>query len=94
VLVSLTRSHSHRAVPLGEEPRHLEVALTRARDRLILLGDPGTLLRRSQWDGGPLDHLDEAATRREGRLAARLVGYLQGQGPHARAVRLCEGNCS
>jgi superfamily I DNA and/or RNA helicase len=90
VLLSLTRSHAHRAVPFGDDPQLLTLALTRARCRLVLFGDPGTLARRSQWEG-PLDHLDEADAARERDLAGRLVAYLNGQGAHARAFRVREG---
>jgi hypothetical protein len=90
-VVSLTRSHSHRAVPLGEAPHLLPLALTRPRAKLVLVGDPGTLARRSQWQGA-LDYLDERVAAREGRLAGRLLGYMHGQGAHARAFRLCEGH--
>ncbi|OAI41610.1 hypothetical protein AYO40_02845 [Planctomycetaceae bacterium SCGC AG-212-D15] len=79
VLVSLTRSHLHRAVTFGAAPQSLAHALTRARTRLVLFGDSGTLIRRSQWEG-PLDHLDEAAAARERAIIARLVRYLEGQG--------------
>jgi hypothetical protein len=91
VLVSLTRSHSHRAVSYGDGPQALALALTRAQARLILFGDPGTLARRSQWQGA-LDHLDEAAADRERQLVARLLGYLQGQGRHPEAFHLHEGS--
>jgi hypothetical protein len=89
-LVSLTRSHSHRAVSYGDGPHGLAEACTRAAGRLILVGDPATLARRSQWQGA-LDHLDEAAARTERSLAARLVACIQGHGPQARALRLREG---
>jgi hypothetical protein len=89
-LVSLTRSHTHRAVSFGEEPQQLALALSRARARLMLFGDPGTLVRRSQWES-TLDHLDEAAAAQERELVCRLVRYLQGQGAHARAFHLREG---
>jgi hypothetical protein len=91
VLLSLTRSHSHRAVSFGDGPQALTLALTRARSRLLLFGDAGTILRRSQW-AGALDHLDEAAAAREGQLLTRLVRYLQGQGRHPRAFHQCEGS--
>jgi hypothetical protein len=90
-LVSLTRSHTHRAVSYGEHPHHLAQALTRAASALILFGDPGTLARRSQWHGA-LDHLDEPTARREGRLVAQLVQYLQGYGPHPSAFHMQEGS--
>ena len=90
VLVSLTRSHGHRAVTFGEGPQALALALTRARERLVVFGDPGTLARRSQWEG-PLDHLDEAAAGRERKLVARLLRCLPGQGRHTEAFPVREG---
>jgi hypothetical protein len=92
LVVSLTRSHVNRAVFYGEDPTWLPLALARGRERLILVGDPGTLARRAQWDG-PLDHLDAAAARREREFADHLVGYLQGRGRHARAFRVLAGAC-
>jgi hypothetical protein len=90
-LVSLTRSHAHRAVSFGDHPHDLAQALTRAAAGLILFGDPGTLARRSQWRGA-LDHLDESAAQQEGRVVGQLVHYLQGHGPHPAAFHLHEGS--
>jgi hypothetical protein len=93
VLVSMTRSHSHRAVAYGEGPAAILQAWTRARHRLVLLGDPGNLIRRSHWRG-VLDHLDEAAAGREAHILGQLVRYLQGHGHHATAFRLSESHTS
>lgn len=71
VLVSLTRSHQHRAVTFGERESDLPLGLTRARKRLLVFGDPGTLAKRQKWEG-PLEHLDAAAALQE----ARRVGWL------------------
>jgi hypothetical protein len=90
-LLSLTRSHTHRAVSYGDHPHTLAQALTRAAGGLILFGDPGTLARRSQWHG-PLDHLDDSAARREGGLIGQLVHYLQGHGTHPSAFHVHEGS--
>jgi hypothetical protein len=90
VLLSLTRSHTHRAVNFGDGPHDLLLALTRARGRLILFGDPGTLARRCQWEG-PLELLDEAASRRERGVIEYLVRHLHGEGPHAAAFQLSPG---
>jgi hypothetical protein len=90
LVISLTRSHVNRAVFYGEDPNWLPLALARGRERLILVGDPGTLARRAQWDG-PLDHLDAAAARRERDFADHLVSYLQGRGRHAGAFRVLAG---
>jgi hypothetical protein len=91
VLLSLTRSHTHRAVPYGDSPAVLTLALTRACSRLILFGDAGTLARRSEWPR-VLDNLDEAAAAREREVIARLVGFLQGQGRQAHVFHLREGS--
>lgn len=90
-LVSLTRSHTHRAVSYGDHPQLLAQAMTRAASGLILFGDPGTLARRSQWRG-PLDHLDEADAQREAGWAGRLMQYLQGCGSHPTAIHFPEGS--
>ncbi len=91
VFVSLTRSHAHRAVTFGEEPELLTVALTRARRRLVLFGDAGTLARRAQWVG-PVDHLDESAAGRERDVVGRLLEYIHGHGPHREAFAVGEGS--
>src|SRR5262249_37731605 len=88
-LLSLTRSHTHRAVTYGDNPYQLSVALTRASARLLVFGDVGTLARRSQWPGA-VDHLDEVAATRERTLVNQFVSYIQGHGPHPEAFRLRE----
>jgi hypothetical protein len=87
VLCSLTRSHSFRAVSLGEDASALILALTRARSRLMVFGDPGTLVRRSHWQGR-LDHLDEHAALREAQCVGHLVHYLKGLGTFAWAFHV------
>ena len=91
VLLSLTRSHVHRAVAYTDNPATLVLAWTRARHRLVVFGDPGNLVRRSQWRGA-LDHLDEAAANKEAHLLLQLVRYLQGRGKLQRAFRMCESS--
>jgi hypothetical protein len=91
LLISLTRSHTHRAVSYADDPQRLVKALTRARSRLILFGDAGTLLRRSQWQGR-LDHLDEPAAQREREVIAHLVRHLQGRGAQPAVFHLHEGS--
>jgi hypothetical protein len=91
VLVSMTRSHSHRPVHYGDALSALALAMTRARHKLILFADPGTLLRRAQWSG-PVEQRDESTCLREREFLLRLVPYLHGQGNHARWFRLGESN--
>jgi hypothetical protein len=90
VILSLTRSHSHRAVSYGPDPQTLILGLTRAVSRLILVGDPGTLIRRTQWEGA-LDHLDEPAAIRERTLLQHLARHLPAE-PATGQLRRREGN--
>jgi hypothetical protein len=88
VLLSLTRSHTHRAVAYSPDARALALALTRARARLLIFGDAGTLVRRCQWEG-PLEHLDQRSAQREKHLLSRLLQGLERftQKRHAVLVR-------
>ena len=88
-LIGLTRSHSHRAVPFGDDPALLSIGLTCAAGRVILFGDPGTMARRCQWNGA-VDHLDETAGERERALISRLMAYLHGHGSHPSTFSLDE----
>jgi hypothetical protein len=93
VLVSLTRSHTHRAVSYGDRPASLVLALTRAACRLVLFADPGTLARRSQWLDA-VDHLDGPLALQEHGLISRLSAALHGaEAPVANgAYHLHEGS--
>src|SRR5262249_42651787 len=84
-LISLTRSHTHLAVPFSAPPQGLVCALTRAAGRLMIFGDVGTLARRAQWHGA-LDHLDDVAGPHEQFLLGRLAGYARGQADRAASL--------
>ena len=83
VCLGLTRSHANRAVPFSDDPRDLLLALTRATERLLVFGDPGTIARRSQWFG-TLDHLTEATGPVEQHLLAQLLAHLPERSAQAR----------
>jgi AAA domain len=91
-MLSLTRSHTHRAVPFCETPRTLTQALTRASARLLVFGDAGTVSRRLEWHG-PLDHLSEPLAQREHALLAHLLGHMPERLPETdHAARLSESS--
>jgi hypothetical protein len=60
---------------------------------LILVGDPGTLTRRCQWEAA-LDHLDEPTAARERDLLRQLIRALPSDAADARTPRRREGKCS
>jgi AAA domain len=91
LLVSLTRSHVSRAVTYGDEPGVPQLVLPRARRRVILVGDPGTLARRARWEGA-CDDFDEVAAERERDFVLWLLNHLQGRGPRAAAFQVLEGD--
>jgi len=65
-VVSLTRSDPQRVVSYGETGDELAIALSRARERLVVVGDAATLARRVQ----------RGETRSlEGRLAQQLLAW-------------------
>ncbi len=72
LIISLTRSHVSRAVTFGEEPSLLPRLFARARSRLILVGDPGTLARRVQWEGA-IDDFDAISGEKERRWVNSLL---------------------
>jgi hypothetical protein len=79
VFLSLTRSHAHRCVAFGEDLSDLPLALTRARGRLLVFGDPGSLCKRTNWHG-PLEHLDAQSAHQERMRLVRLLAFLQKSG--------------
>lgn len=76
VFCSLTRSNNQGAVAFGQSAEELPLALTRARARLFLFGDPGTLHQRSQA-AGPIEHLSADVAAHELVVITGLLHHLQ-----------------
>jgi len=85
LVIGLTRSHVTRAVTYGDDPAAMPRTLTRARRRLIVVGDPGTLSRRAQWEGA-VDRFDEAASERERRWVNALLRCLPPRPSHVSRI--------
>ena len=54
----------------------LPLALTRGRQRVLVFGDLGSLVKRTQWQG-PLDHLPATEAHLEGMRLGRLLRHVQ-----------------
>lgn len=83
IIVSFTRSNRRQAVGFVDDANRLNVALSRAQKKLILLGDSNTLTRRSRVAKG-LDEKDSASAARERKFFTKLVGYVTQTGKYMR----------
>lgn len=87
VFLSLTRSHPQRPTAFGADVRELPIALTRARSRLYVFGDPGALCKRLAGAGA----LDHHGAQQEHEHLTRLLACIQ---PHLVAGPLLNGVAS
>ena len=87
-VVSLTRSNFHRTGMFCPDPADGLLALTRAQDRLILVGDAGTLIRWSQSH----DPAETSEAGQERHWVRQLARYLQGKGSYQAAFELCDSS--
>lgn len=78
ILLSFTRSNYRKAIGFVDNANRLNVALSRARKKLILVGDAETLVRRSK--GAASDARDRNSERQERMFFRRLVEYVEGRG--------------
>ena len=54
IILSCVRSNEHQGIGFLSDPRRLNVALTRARYGVVVLGNPRILARNPLWNGAPL----------------------------------------
>jgi len=67
IILSCVRSNEHQGIGFLNDPRRLNVALTRARYGLVILGNPKVLSKQPLWNG-LLVHFKENAVLVEGPL--------------------------
>lgn len=78
ILLSFTRSNYRKAIGFVDNANRLNVALSRARKKLILVGDAETLIRRARTVAS--DTEDRRSESLERRFFMRLVEYVEGRG--------------
>jgi hypothetical protein len=78
IILSFTRSNRRQAVGFVDDPNRLNVALSRARKKLVLVGDTETLTRRTRER--PDGNNDNRAAKKERDFFVQLIRYIEGRG--------------
>jgi len=80
IILSCVRSNDHQGIGFLNDPRRLNVALTRARYGLVILGNPKVLSKQPLWNN-LLCHFKENSTLVEGPLNNLKLSMVQFQKP-------------
>jgi regulator of nonsense transcripts 1 len=76
IVLSCVRSNDHQGIGFLSDPRRLNVALTRAKYGLVILGNPKVLSKHPLWHH-LLDHFKERNCLVEGPLSNLQISLLQ-----------------
>jgi len=85
IILSFTRSNRRQAVGFVDDSNRLNVALSRARKKLVLVGDTETLTRRAREQAR--GNKDRRAKGKERDFFVQLIRYVEG---HGKTMRLFE----
>ncbi|XP_057511259.1 regulator of nonsense transcripts 1 homolog [Actinidia eriantha] len=80
IILSCVRSNEHQGIGFLNDPRRLNVALTRARYGIVILGNPKVLSKQQLWNG-LLTHYKEHECLVEGPLNNLKQSMVQFQKP-------------
>ncbi|PPR92993.1 hypothetical protein GOBAR_AA27686 [Gossypium barbadense] len=80
IILSCVRSNEHQGIGFLNDPRRLNVALTRARYGIVILGNPKVLSKQALWNG-LLTHYKEHECLVEGPLNNLKQSMVQFQKP-------------
>ena len=78
IILSFTRSNRRQAVGFVDDSNRLNVAMSRARKKLVLVGDTETLTRRAREQPG--GNKDSRAAGKERDFFVQLIRYVEGRG--------------
>lgn len=91
IILSFTRSNLYKNIGFVDDANRLNVAMSRARKKLILLGDTKTFIKRSKTETVK-EALDTTSMKAERDFFAKLVTYIEGHGEIKKAFQLLEMN--
>lgn len=88
VILSFTRSNSYKNIGFVEDAHRLNVAMSRARKKLILLGDTQTFLNRIGSPNHQITGDDVQSKNSERHFFEKLMAYVEGHGEVKKAFHV------
>ncbi|MBI9017058.1 MAG: AAA family ATPase [Phycisphaerae bacterium] len=88
VILSFTRSNSCQNIGFVKNSNRLNVAMSRARKKLILLGDTKTFVHRAMMDESKIKGDDTRSISAESIFFKKLVQYIEGYGEIKKAFHV------
>ena len=88
IILSFTRSNPRRNIGFVDDANRLNVALSRARKKLILLGDKETFLHRATTRDNQIKGCSSSSIYAERLFFEKLVRYIEGHGEFKKAFQV------
>lgn len=91
IILSFTRSNPYKNIGFVDDPNRLNVAMSRARKKLILIGDTNTFRNRSRASNEEIkDCRNDAANQAEHDFFMKLMTYIEGHGEFKKVFHVRE----
>jgi hypothetical protein len=91
IILSFTRSNPYKNIGFVDDPNRLNVAMSRARKKLILTGDTKTFLNRSKARNDEIEDChSDPSTQAERDFFMKLMTYIEGHGEFKKVFHVRE----
>jgi superfamily I DNA and/or RNA helicase len=90
IILSFTRSNPYHNIGFVDDANRLNVAMSRARKKLILVGDTDTFTRRARADDGEIKGSDSRSIEAEHLFFEKLIEHIEGKGEIKKVFQLLE----
>lgn len=88
MILSFTRSNPYQNIGFVDDANRLNVAMSRARKKLILLGDTKTFINRANAIDRKVAGDDTGSILKERLFFEKLVEYIEGRGEIKKAFHI------
>ena len=90
IILSFTRSNPYQNIGFVDDANRLNVAMSRARKKLVLIGDSNTFTRRAHTDDHKIKGNDSGSIRAERLFFEKLVEHIESRGEIKKVFQLLE----